>query len=198
VQRHIQDRMYGIMARALHWAPRTTVADSLTAAEPYIRKDLCGEAVLTLGGPTFEHREGHIQGVVSVGPLECMPNKISETQFFHVAEQEGLLSLTLPLNGDPIDIEVLENFVYEVKERFRRQAHDEAHPTPQREGLADRVAVRAGRVAEKLQRVSGAVGRGLLQFGIGRALTSPPVPAGDAEPEERPSPAARARTSPQR
>lgn len=121
VQTHIQDRMYSIMAGPLHWHPRTTVHDSLRAAEGYLRAELTGEAVLTLGGPTFEHREGRIQGVVSVGPLECMPNKISETQFFHVAEREGLLSLTIPLNGEPFDIEVLEGFIFEVKDRFRKQ-----------------------------------------------------------------------------
>ena len=51
-----------------------------------------------------------------------MPNKIAEAQFFHVAEQEGLLSLTLSLNGDPVDPEVLDNFAFEVHERFRRRA----------------------------------------------------------------------------
>jgi hypothetical protein len=56
--------------------------------------------------------------VVSVGPHECMPNKIAETQFFHAAEREGLLSLTVPVHGDPIDGEVLDNFAFEVKARF--------------------------------------------------------------------------------
>jgi hypothetical protein len=60
-----------------------------------------------------------IDGVVSVGPLECMPNKICEAQFFHVAEKEGLPSLTLSLNGDPVDPEVVDNFAFEVHQRFR-------------------------------------------------------------------------------
>jgi hypothetical protein len=33
---------------------------------------------------------------------------------------EGLLSLSLSLNGDPIDPEVLDNFAYEVHQRHRR------------------------------------------------------------------------------
>ena len=36
-----------------------------------------------------------------------------------IAEQEGLLSLTLQLNGEPLDSQVLDSFVFEVKERFR-------------------------------------------------------------------------------
>ena len=74
----------------------------------------------------------HIDGVVSVGPLECMPNKIAEAQFFHAAEEEGLVSLTLSLNGDPIDPEVLDNFAFEVHQRFKRRvtAPSTAEPMP--------------------------------------------------------------------
>jgi hypothetical protein len=51
-----------------------------------------------------------------------MPNKIAEAQFFHIAEQEGLLTLTLSLNGDPVDAEVLDNFAYEVQARFKKKS----------------------------------------------------------------------------
>jgi hypothetical protein len=60
-----------------------------------------------------------------------MPNKIAEAQFCHVAEKEGLLSLSLSLNGDPIDPEVLDNFAFEVHQRFkRRRAAASASPPP--------------------------------------------------------------------
>jgi hypothetical protein len=49
-----------------------------------------------------------------------MPNKIAEAQLFHVAEREGLLALTLPVNGDSLDDEVLDNFAFEVHARFKR------------------------------------------------------------------------------
>jgi predicted nucleotide-binding protein (sugar kinase/HSP70/actin superfamily) len=75
---------------------------------------------LTLGSAIHEWRSRHIDAVVSVGPHECMPNKIAEAQFYHVAEQERLLSLTIPANGDPMDAELIENFVFEVKARFRQ------------------------------------------------------------------------------
>jgi hypothetical protein len=55
-----------------------------------------------------------------------MPNKIAEAQFFHVAEQEGLLNLTLSLNGEPVAHEVLDNFAFAVHTRFRQQ---QAQPT---------------------------------------------------------------------
>ena len=123
VQKRIQQRSYGVMAEALGWPARTSVKDSLEAARPYIRGELLGEAVLTLGGPLHEWRRGLIDGVVSVGPHECMPNKVAESQFFHVAEREGLISLTLPYNGDPLDPATLDTFAFDVKDRFRKRAH---------------------------------------------------------------------------
>jgi hypothetical protein len=73
-----------------------------------------------------------------------MPNKISEAQFFHVAEEQGLLSLTIPLNGDSIDPEVLDGFAYEVKERHRRRAPRETR----RPSWVDTVARRSREVAQ--------------------------------------------------
>jgi predicted nucleotide-binding protein (sugar kinase/HSP70/actin superfamily) len=122
VQQRIQDLTYRVMARRLGWSPRPVVADALDAVEPYLRSDLQGEAVLTVGGPLEEWRRGEIDAVVSIGPLECMPNKIAEAQLFHVAERERLLSLTLPVNGDPLDDEVLDNFAFEVRARFARRS----------------------------------------------------------------------------
>ena len=61
-----------------------------------------------------------------------MPTKIAEAQLHHIAEREGLLSLTLPLNGDPVSEAALDNFAFEVRARFQR-----------RHGGADRLA-RAG------------------------------------------------------
>jgi predicted CoA-substrate-specific enzyme activase len=144
VQNRIQSLVYRTMAGPLGWPERITVRDSVRAASPYVREDLNGEAALTLGGPIHEHALGHIDGVVSVGPLECMPNKISEAQFFHVAEEQGLLSLTIPLNGDSIDPEVLDGFAYEVKERYRRRAPRETR----RPSWVDTVARRSREVAQ--------------------------------------------------
>jgi len=123
VQGRIRTLTYARMAQPLGWPRRTTMADTMRAAQDYLRPDLRGEAILTVGGPVHEWRAGHIDGVVSVGPLECMPSKIAEAQFFHVAEREGLLSLSLPFNGDPIDPEIVDNFAFEVHGRFRSRHH---------------------------------------------------------------------------
>jgi len=129
IQRRIQRRSYQIVSDALGWAPAPTAEQSLEASAAYVRHQLEGEAGLTIGGPIHEWRAGLIDGVLSLGPLECMPSKIAESQFFHVAEQEGLFSATLALNGEPTDPEALDNFVYEVQTRFERRCAG-ARPRP--------------------------------------------------------------------
>jgi predicted CoA-substrate-specific enzyme activase len=120
VQKRLQTLGYSIVATEMGWPSATTVKDSLRASKPYMRDALTGEAVLTIGGPVHEWRHGEIDGVISVGPLECMPNKISEAQFFHVTETEGLPTLTISLNGDPVDPEVLDSFAFEIVESHRK------------------------------------------------------------------------------
>ena len=119
IQRRIERAARSAMAPSLGWLPLPTPGEALTAAEPYVAAALQGEAVLTVGAPLHEYRHGQIDAVISVGPLECMPTKIAEAQWHHVAEDEDVLCLTLPFNGDPVSAEALDNFAYEVKERFQ-------------------------------------------------------------------------------
>jgi hypothetical protein len=89
----------------------------LAASAPYLREALEGEAVLTLGAPILGWRRGEIDAAVLVAPLECMPSKLAEAQFLHASEREGLLTLSLSLNGGPPDPEVLDAFAFEVRRR---------------------------------------------------------------------------------
>ena len=66
--------------------------------------------------------------MLSVGPLECTPNKLAESLFHHAAAREGLLSLTLSLNGDPVDPGALDAFAFAVHARHRARA---GRPRPQ-------------------------------------------------------------------
>jgi hypothetical protein len=78
---------------------------------------LNGEAVLTLGGPLLEFEHGLIDGVVIVGPHECMPCKIAEAQFGRASEDTGIMSLSVDVNGDPIDTDILDRFAYDIHHR---------------------------------------------------------------------------------
>ena len=104
------------------WPHHAPIADTAAIGNHYLRQELEHEAVLALGLGAQGWRSGELDGLLCVGPLECMPNKLVEAQLVHVNAREGLVSLTLSLNGDPIDPEVLDEFAYEVKQGFRRRA----------------------------------------------------------------------------
>ncbi len=122
LERWVRGRIFalshGAAAAIFGWPEPAPVADVLAAAAPYMRDALEGETVLSLGVPIRAWRRKEIDGAVLVGPLECMPNKLAEAQLTHVAEREGLLSLTLSLNGEPPDPELLDNFAFAVLRRF--------------------------------------------------------------------------------
>ena len=121
LQQRIQGVAYRTVAEILGWPSMHPVRTALSAVRPYLQPQLLGEAVLTLGHSVSDWRTGAIDGVVSVGPLECMPNKIAEAQFFHMGEREGLPNLTLSYNGDAIGTQSLDSFAFQVHRLFRQR-----------------------------------------------------------------------------
>ncbi len=119
VRRRIEVACHAAAADAMGWEVPPYVREVVKAAGPWVRDALEGETVLTVGAAVDAWRRREVDGVVSVGPLECMPNKLAESQLVHIGEREELLSLTLSLNGDPIDPEPLDGFAIEVHARHR-------------------------------------------------------------------------------
>ncbi len=124
IRRRIVEGLQAAAADGLGWPHHAAIPEVVEAGAEYLRPDLEHEAVLALGLATHAWRGRQIDGLLCVGPLECMPNKLVEAQLVHVAERERLASLTLSLNGDLIDPEVLDEFAYEVKQRFRERSLD--------------------------------------------------------------------------
>ncbi len=121
-------------AEPMGWEIPPRIREVVRAADRYVRDALECETVLTVGAALHAWRAREVDAVLSVGPLECMPNKLAESQLVHVGEQEELLSLTLSLNGDPIDPEPLDGFAIEVHARHkarkdRRRARAAGEPT---------------------------------------------------------------------
>ena len=120
IQRVTLDTLYPMCARKLGWGPRPRIEDILEASRPYIDPGLTGEAALTVGGPLHEYDHGLIEGVVIIGPHECMPCKISEAQYGAAIERFGIPYLSVAVNGEPIDAEVLDRFAYDIHQNVRR------------------------------------------------------------------------------
>jgi hypothetical protein len=82
--------------------------------------------IATTSSASRDHSWNQAGELDAVGPFECMPTKIASSQLFHVAEREGLLSLTIAFNGEPMDLEALDSFAYEVRTRWERRWHAQA------------------------------------------------------------------------
>ncbi|WP_320007163.1 acyl-CoA dehydratase activase-related protein [Maridesulfovibrio sp.] len=120
VQRQIIEKLHKAVGSKLGWGTVSPVEDIVQAATPYINPALIGEAVLSLGGPLHELRHDKIIGTVTVGPHECMPNKIVESQFQYVNEDTGLICLALAVNGESLNPELLDRFAFEVYEKYEK------------------------------------------------------------------------------
>ena len=117
VKRRLQHLCRREACAALRLPAQPPVPELLDCAAPYMRAALDGDTVLSLGLALHAWRRGRIDAAVLTGPLECMPDKLAEAQFTHVAEREGLATLALSMDGGPIDPAVLDNFAFEVRQR---------------------------------------------------------------------------------
>ena len=116
IQNLIEGKLYDIFSAALHWPSDHSVEEILKTAKPYLKKlRPLGESALTIGLPLLLWKNKEIDGAVLVGPFECMPTRIAETQLALISEQTGLPVLSLSFYGDPLDKELLESFVWDLK-----------------------------------------------------------------------------------
>jgi predicted nucleotide-binding protein (sugar kinase/HSP70/actin superfamily) len=135
VRGYIQERIRSVLRDAmsahLPLPSVPSIEQVVKASREYLQGDVGGESVLALGRSLTDWRRGEIDAVVNVGPMECMPTRIAESQFFHIAERQGLPSLTISYNGDPLATAALENFMFEVRGRFQaRQQKATPRPAP--------------------------------------------------------------------
>jgi activator of 2-hydroxyglutaryl-CoA dehydratase/predicted nucleotide-binding protein (sugar kinase/HSP70/actin superfamily) len=110
----VVDRLHEAIRGPLGWERRPRTKDLLAWAEPYLRRQVATEAVLSLGAIIHGQERGRIAGAIIVGPLECMAARVTETQLSRITERLAMPSLSLVYNGEPLDPEQLDNFAWEV------------------------------------------------------------------------------------
>lgn len=116
LQRKIEHELYEIFAKTLNWSHDHSIEEILKVAKPYLSKlRPLGESALTIGLPLLLWEKREIAGTVVVGPFECMPTRIAETQLGLISERTGLPVLTLSFSGEPLDKELLESFMWDLK-----------------------------------------------------------------------------------
>jgi len=121
VERRAKSAFRRVLEPRRLWREAPEIEAVLAASKAYVSGDLGGDAVLAIGRSLCDWRQGTIDAVVNVGPLECMPTRFVEAQLVHVAEKQGLPSLTLSYNGDPITPTALQSFAFDVQARHSRR-----------------------------------------------------------------------------
>ncbi len=115
IQRKIERELYEIFARHFDWPEDHHIEEILKTAKPYLsRLRPLGESALTIGLPLLLWQKKEIDGTIVVGPFECMPTRIAETQLALISEQTGLPVLNLAFSGEPLDKELLESFIWDI------------------------------------------------------------------------------------
>ncbi len=116
LQRIIEQRLYKIFAKSLNWPVDHKIEEILKTAKPYLRKlKPLGESALTIGLPLLLWQKREIAGAVVIGPFECMPTRIAETQLNLVSQKTGLPVLNLSFNGDPLERDLIESFIWDLR-----------------------------------------------------------------------------------
>lgn len=123
IQKKIERDLYQIFAEKLDWPEDHSIEEILKTAKPYLSElRPLGEAALTIGLSLLLWKKKEITGAVIVGPFECMPTRIAETQLGLISQQTGLPILSLSFHGEPLEKELLESFVWELRNYANKRA----------------------------------------------------------------------------
>lgn len=78
-QKSIEKKVKGIFAQSgLYEYHLTNINRIIKKAEHFVKSDLTGEAILTVGSALDEIID-HVCGVITVGPFGCMPSRVAES-----------------------------------------------------------------------------------------------------------------------
>jgi predicted nucleotide-binding protein (sugar kinase/HSP70/actin superfamily) len=117
IQKVIEGRLCRIFAKGFDWPRNHSIDEILNAAKPYLTKlRPQGESALTIGLPLLLHKKKEIKGAVILGPFECMPTRVAEEILSMASEKNKLPLFSVSFRGDPIDNDLLESFVWELRE----------------------------------------------------------------------------------
>ena len=74
-----EKRIKALLAQSdlVHPTPPLNIKSIIKTAAPYVKKQLSGETVLTVGG-IIQEVASHTCGAIAIGPFGCMPNRVAE------------------------------------------------------------------------------------------------------------------------
>lgn len=145
--KHVRSEMERPFRRLLAGRHHPSSAEVLSAARPYMKENIGGEAILCIGAPIALARRGAIDGAVNVLPFTCLPGTIVTAVSKRLRKDlPDLPWLNLAFDGqEDTDNEArLEAFMYQVRggSEAGELRRTETRGTPARAGSGANADVR--------------------------------------------------------
>jgi len=121
VMKSLRKRLESPFRRILHDRPSVEPEEIMLAAEPYMKENIGGEAILCLGAPMALAEKGAISGAVNIFPFTCLPGTVVTAVSKKIRKSyRNLPWLNLAFDGqEDTDNEArLQAFMYQVMENF--------------------------------------------------------------------------------
>ena len=134
-----------LFASGLVNSPPIDIPHIVENADPYISRNLTGEAVLTIGD-SLSDIATHACGVIAIGPFGCMPNRLSEAIMHETMRREKKLA------SQPAD-KHLKDVLSQVDDLPFLAVESDGSPFPQViEAKLEAFCLRARRMHEHMRR----------------------------------------------
>lgn len=116
-------------------AASNDVSALFEAATAHVSRSIYGEVIPTVGKGLAADREGY-DGLIVIGPFNCLPFRISEAILKPLSMQSGMPILTYESDGYPVSPSVLRQVDVHIQQVLERAAAKRTPPL----NLADRAA----------------------------------------------------------
>jgi predicted nucleotide-binding protein (sugar kinase/HSP70/actin superfamily) len=115
-------------------------------ASEHVSPALCGEVIPTVGKGLEAASEGY-DGVIVIGPFNCLPYRVSEAILKPLSIQQGMPILTYESDGYPVAPSFLRQVDVHIQQVLDRAARNRATPQAATGGLAGLIRSAVGKLS---------------------------------------------------
>ncbi len=122
IMKRLRGKLEAPFADLLSDRPGLEPEDIMSAAQPYMKENIGGEAILCVGAPLAFNDKASIDGAINIFPFTCLPGTVVTAISKKIRkEHRNLPWLNLAFDGqEDTDNEArLQAFMYQVRQNFR-------------------------------------------------------------------------------
>jgi predicted nucleotide-binding protein (sugar kinase/HSP70/actin superfamily) len=142
---------YRFQKTGLLVAASNDVSALFETATEHVSPSIYGEVIPTIGKGLAADREGY-DGLIVIGPFNCLPFRISEAILKPLSIQNGMPILTYESDGYPVLPTVLRQVDVHIQQVLERAASKRAVPQNMTDRAADYIKSAAAKIRERPSR----------------------------------------------